>query len=156
MILVRTISYVKILLKFHVLTPVKDGRAARGHTGYTTTGTTHGTTSANDGPHNSKLMNKLDPRVDSDRGKQWKPPRGSCINSNYSLDGNNGFGTEATTTKSFEQSQTQGTATSGTATTNSAHGLGSTNHGPHKSNMMNKLDPRVDSDRGKFADLIDA
>ena len=25
----------------------------------------------------------------------------------------------------------------------------STNHGPHDSNVMNKVDPRVDSDRGK-------
>jgi hypothetical protein len=110
-----------------------DGRAAHhtvGTTGTTTGAATGGYTtgSANNGPHNSKLMNKLDPRVDSDR------------------DGRNAFGTTGsadTTTKSFEQSQTQSTPTSTTA-----HGAGSTNHGPHNSNLLNKLDPRVDSDRG--------
>lgn len=117
-----------------------DGRATHHNTAYNTTGTTTaGTTTAaggygtsntshaNNGPHDSKLMNKLDPRVDSDR------------------DGRNAFGTTGsadTTTKSFEQSQTQSTPTSTTA-----HGAGSTNHGPHSSNLMNKLDPRVDSDR---------
>jgi hypothetical protein len=119
-----------------------DGRATHHNTGYNTTGTTTGTTtgattgaatggygtgSANNGPHNSRMMNKLDPRVDSDR------------------DGRNAFGpagTADTTTKSFEQSQNESTATSTTA-----HGAGSTNHGPHNSNLMNKLDPRVDSDR---------
>lgn len=63
-------------------------------------------------------------------------------------DGRNAFGpagTADTTTKSFEQSQNESTATSTTA-----HGASSTNHGPHNSNLMNKLDPRVDSDRGKF------
>ncbi|OKL60511.1 hypothetical protein UA08_04267 [Talaromyces atroroseus] len=100
-----------------------DSRAARGHgnTGYATTGA-YGSGSANNGPHNSTMINKLDPRVDSDRS--------------------NAFGRDDTTTKSFEQSQTQGTATSGTG-----RGVGSTNQGPHNSNMMNKLDPRVDSDR---------
>lgn len=69
------------------------------------------------------------------------------------LDGRNAFGhtgSADTTTKSFEQSQTESTPTSTTA-----HGVGSTNHGPHNSNLMNKLDPRVDSDRGKFILSVD-
>lgn len=59
-----------------------DGRAAHHNTGYNTTGTTTGAAAggygtgatgyANNGPHNSKMMNKMDPRVDSDRGKQFK------------------------------------------------------------------------------------
>jgi hypothetical protein len=69
--------------------------------------------------------------------------RNVVIDAYYCLDGRNAFGGADTTTKSFEQSQTQGSTTSSTA-----HGLG--NQGPHNSNMMNKLDPRVDSDRGKF------
>jgi hypothetical protein len=99
-------------------------------------------------------MNKLDPRVDSDRGKLLKtvnipqlPLTSKCS------DGRNAFGpagTADTTTKSFEQSQNESTATSTTA-----HGAGSTNHGPHNSNLMNKLDPRVDSDRGKFIQPIE-
>lgn len=114
-----------------------DGRATHHNTGYNTTGATTGAATggygtgatgyANNGPHNSKIMNKMDPRVDSDR------------------DGRNAFGpasTADTTTKSFEQSQNESTATSTTA-----HSAGSTNHGPHNSSLMNKLDPRVDSDR---------
>lgn len=31
-----------------------------------------------------------------------------------------------------------------------SHGTGSTNAGPHSSNLGNKVDPRVDSDLGKF------
>ncbi|KUL91485.1 hypothetical protein ZTR_01476 [Talaromyces verruculosus] len=117
-----------------------DGRATHHNTGYNTTGATTGAATggygtgatgyANNGPHNSKIMNKMDPRVDSDREIS---------------DGRNAFGpasTADTTTKSFEQSQNESTATSTTA-----HGAGSTNHGPHNSNLMNKLDPRVDSDR---------
>lgn len=61
---------------------IVDGRATHHNTGYNTTGATTGAATggygtgatgyANDGPHNSKIMNKIDPRVDSDRGKHCK------------------------------------------------------------------------------------
>jgi hypothetical protein len=40
--------------------------------------------------------------------------------------------------------------TGGCGTTTAATGTrGSTNQGPHSSNLANKMDPRVDSDMGK-------
>ena len=79
----------------------------------------HSTTS---GPHNSNLMNKADPRVDSDR------------------DGSRNMGATGTGYGS-------GTTGSGygSGTTGSGYGS-STTQGPHSSNMENKIDPRVDSD----------
>jgi len=84
------------------------------------TGTTGGIShSTNAGPHNSNLANKADPRVDSD------------------LDGR-GNRHGANTGGVFGASGSHATAGSGTAQ-NTA--------GPHNSDMANKLDPRVDSDR---------
>jgi hypothetical protein len=86
--------------------------------------------STNEGPHNSNIANKLDPRVDSDRdgsrnmGAASYGP-GGAVNPNTSTYGNQSSGLTGT-------------------------GVGggySTNEGPHNSNLANKLDPRVDSDR---------
>jgi len=89
------------------------------HTG-THTGTTGGiSNSTNAGPHNSNLANKVDPRVDSD------------------LDGR-GNRHGAQTGGILGASGSHATPGSGTAQ-NTA--------GPHNSDMANKLDPRVDSDR---------
>jgi len=95
-----------------------------GTTGYGRTGTTAGSTNA--GPHNSNLMNTMDPRVDSD------------------LDGGRHAGMNQTTHPATGHASTTGTTagTTGVAGTTS----GSTTAGPHKSNLLNKLDPRVDSD----------
>lgn len=96
----------------------------------------HGT---NQGPHSSKLANKLDPRVDSDHGK-------SCQHI-ASIDTNmvpsDTRATRSTTTGSSGQtvhSSTHGPQTAHTGTP-----------GPHQSNLTNKLDPRVDSDRDNRA-----
>jgi hypothetical protein len=95
------------------------------HTGNSTgtfTGTgTHGgiSNSTNAGPHSSNIANKADPRVDSD------------------LDGR-GNRHGASTGGILGASGSHATAGSGTAQ-NTA--------GPHNSDMANKLDPRVDSDR---------
>lgn len=87
--------------------------------GLTGTGTTGGmSNSSNAGPHDSNLANKLDPRVDSD------------------LDGR-GNRHGAQTGGVFGASGSHATPGSGTAQ-NTA--------GPHNSDMLNKLDPRVDSD----------
>ncbi|KAI6711327.1 hypothetical protein PZA11_003930 [Diplocarpon coronariae] len=93
------------------------------HAGNTTggyTGATGGISgSTNAGPHESSLANKADPRVDSD------------------LDGR-GNRHGASTGGVFGASGSHATAGSGTAQ-NTA--------GPHNSDMLNSLDPRVDSDR---------
>jgi len=91
-----------------------------GNNSGTHTGTTGGIShSTNAGPHNSNLMNKVDPTVDSD------------------LDGR-GNRHGASTGGVFGASGSHATAGSGTAQ-NTA--------GPHNSDMLNKVDPRVDSDR---------
>merc|ERR1712029_834151 len=95
------------------------GTHAGNHSG-THTGTHGGiSNSTNAGPHESNLANKADPRVDSD------------------LDGK-GNRHGANTGGVFGASGSHATAGSGTAQ-NTA--------GPHNSDMMNKIDPRVDSDR---------
>lgn len=104
--------------------------AAGGNTGYSGshlgnnsgghTGFTGGVShSTNAGPHDSNLANKVDPRVDSD------------------LDGK-GNRHGAATGGILGASGSHATAGSGTAQ-NTA--------GPHNSDMLNKVDPRVDSDR---------
>jgi len=91
-----------------------------GNTTGTHTGTTGGIShSTNAGPHNSNLLNKADPRVDSDldgRGNRHGAATGGILGAPGS----------------------HATAGSGTAQ-NTA--------GPHNSDMINKVDPRVDSDR---------
>lgn len=96
-----------------------------GSTGIGTTGSGYGQSgysqsgynqSSNSGPHGT-LGNKLDPRVDSDRD-------GSNYGSGMGMTGNQ-YG-------------------SGTGMTGSSNNQ--TTHGPHNSDLANKLDPRVDSD----------
>ncbi|RDL37635.1 Uncharacterized protein BP5553_05068 [Venustampulla echinocandica] len=90
------------------------------HTGTGHTGFAGGVSnSTNAGPHDSNMANKLDPRVDSD------------------LDGR-GNRHGAATGGIMGASGSHATAGSGTAQ-NTA--------GPHNSDMANKIDPRVDSDR---------
>lgn len=103
---------------------------------YTTTSAT-GPATTTAGPHSSNLMNKADPRVDSD------------------MDGRNAFGAQTHGTSHVPGAHTGNTihSTSGhhQHNTNPTTGLGSTGPasttaGPHSSNLMNKADPRVDSD----------
>jgi len=83
------------------------------------TGTTGGIShSTNAGPHDSNLANKVDPRVDSD------------------LDG---------------RGNRHGAATGGIMGASGSHatpgsGTAQNTAGPHNSDMLNKVDPRVDSD----------
>jgi hypothetical protein len=91
------------------------------------TGAGYGSTNA--GPHNSNIANKLDPRVDSDRDGSHNLGAASY--------GPGGATNPNTTTGYGTQSSAVGAGA----------GYGSTNAGPHNSNMANKLDPRVDSDR---------
>ena len=100
-------------------------------TGVTGTGFGAGTGngSTNAGPHDSNVMNKLDPRVDSDR------------------DGSNNMGVASYGTGA------QNTGSSTGPNFGAGINNGSTNTGPHDSNLLNKLDPRVDSDRDGSANL---
>jgi len=102
-----------------------------GTTGSGLTGS-HGTTtggygSTNAGPHDSNLLNKADPRVDSDRDGSRNAGA-----SQYGPGSHNTYGT---------------TGSGLTGSHGATGGYGSTNAGPHDSNMLNKADPRVDSDR---------
>ncbi|KAJ5484624.1 hypothetical protein N7453_012092 [Penicillium expansum] len=96
-------------------------------------GSTHGTTgSTNAGPHSSNIANKADPRVDSDRDNRAR-----------------------------HEGLTGATPGAGLGSTHATHGSPwalalltaplVTNVGPHSSNIANKADPRVDSDRDNRA-----
>jgi len=89
------------------------------HTTGHTTGTHAGTAEGVAGHHNNKVANAADPRIDSD------------------LDGSRTVGT------THNAGVTGGYTGTGTGIT----GSNSTNAGPHSSNLANKVDPRVDSDR---------
>jgi len=116
------------------------GHSTTGHNTHSATGGltgAHGTTGHSDptGPHDSRLANKLDPRVDSDR-----------IGAQGNTSGAGGYGTGQ-----YGESHTTG-HTTGHTSGGLAGGLtGSHGHsdptGPHDSRLANKVDPRVDSDR---------
>ncbi|RMJ03527.1 hypothetical protein CDV36_014951 [Fusarium kuroshium] len=91
------------------------------------------------GPHNSRVANAADPRVDSDLDGSRKL-------------GNRGAGAETTnygsSTGTYGSSGTHGTQGTSMGGAGGAYGTGpaSNTAGPHKSDMLNKADPRVDSD----------
>lgn len=129
----------------------------------------YGQQSTNAGPHSSNLANKLDPRVDSDRdgsrnyGAAQSGPGGA-----YNAQSTDAYGQQSTNTgphssnlankmdprvdSDRDGSRNYGAAQSGpggayNSQSTDAYGQQSTNAGPHSSNVANKLDPRVDSDR---------
>lgn len=122
------------------------GVTGTGHTTHTTgTGLTGGTYGSDPtGPHDSRLANKADPRVDSDR-----------IGGHGNTTGAGGYGTGHNTGLT---GNTHGTDTGIGLTGGNAHGThattgsglggtyGSDPTGPHDTRMANKFDPRVDSD----------
>ncbi|KAI1128825.1 hypothetical protein F5Y10DRAFT_291610 [Nemania abortiva] len=144
--------------------------------GYGTAGTTGalGSTGATgrEGPHQSNMANKLDPRIDSDRSGQRM---GNTAGDRFggTAEGVHGPHTsrlanaaDPRVDSDRDASRTVGNTygSSGTYGTTGAHGTHGTTHGtaqlggnyapgpapntagPHKSDMMNKADPRVDSD----------
>jgi hypothetical protein len=170
----------------------RDGRGlggnVQGTTGFTGTSShnagtgftsgTHGThAEGQTGPHNSKVANTLDPRVDSDRDGN-RTVGGNTYGSAGNTTGFAGTHSEGTHGPHSSQlanaadprvdsdrdgSRTAGTnfgtghgQTAGTHTTagrigaavGGTHGTGPAPNtaGPHKSDMLNKVDPRVDSD----------
>lgn len=107
--------------------------------GHSTTGAGYGNnTSTTGGPHSSSIANKIDPRVDSTTDA-------------YGSTGTTGTHTGHSTTGGYGTTGTTGTHTGHTTTGTGAgynSGIGhSTNAGPHNSNIANKVDPTVDSDR---------
>ncbi|KAA8572684.1 hypothetical protein MFRU_003g01620 [Monilinia fructicola] len=84
----------------------------------------HHNTNTTSGPHSSNLENKVDPRVDSDRSRDQHH-----------------YGRDA--------ALAGGAATAGYEADKHHHNTAKTTTGPHSSNIENKVDPRVDSDRSK-------
>ncbi|KAI1737016.1 hypothetical protein F4680DRAFT_237069 [Xylaria scruposa] len=105
------------------------------------------------GHHNNRVANAADPRIDSDRDHRAAP--GSTVGgthdyntgSNYTH-GTEGYGSTGTTGAYGTTGTTEGYGSS-TGTTGAYGTTGTTGvrEGPHSSNMANKLDPRIDSDR---------
>ncbi|KAF3353574.1 hypothetical protein VdG1_08241 [Verticillium dahliae VDG1] len=121
-----------------------------GSTGLGSSG--YGNTSTNAGSHDSNLANKADPRVDSDRDHRGTTGTGY----GSSTTGTYGSSTTGASTGTYGSSTTgsggigsgaTGVGASATGLGSSGYGNTSTNTGPHDSNLANKADPRVDSDR---------
>jgi hypothetical protein len=130
------------------------------------------------GPHNSDMLNKVDPRVDSDNSKAYDSSRntssglGSSTHNTSSGLGSSthntgaGFGTTGATTgphhtdtanaldpnvDANRSGYSGSNTTSGLGSTGTTTGAyGSTNSGPHSSNLGNKTDPRIDSDNDRL------
>jgi hypothetical protein len=125
---------------------------ATGHYSGNTHGTTggltgsHGTTGYSDptGPHKSHMANQADPRVDSDR-------YGAAGNTSGA--GGYGAGQYGSTGSGLTGGHGTHTGTTGSGLTGThghtgtvGSGNSNTTAGPHNSDMLNKIDPRVDSD----------
>jgi hypothetical protein len=109
-----------------------------------------GPVSSTAGPHDSNLANRADPRMDSDLSNEnigrfdKDVHKGSIGGAGViPISGNAG----PTSTKTFEEAQNAGAAGAGSSYNTTGSGLEhKETAGPHKSDMANKLDPRVDSD----------
>ncbi|KAL4735601.1 hypothetical protein BDV11DRAFT_29187 [Aspergillus similis] len=114
---------------------------------------TGGSTSTNAGPHNSNLMNKVDPRVDSDTDNRarYTPGATATGNTHSATSGNAGPHSSNLMNKADPRvdSDRDNRAKYAPQTTNTGNEYTaiSGNAGPHTSNLANKADPRVDSDR---------
>jgi len=105
------------------------------------TGTSHSTgTASSTTPHNNNLMNKLDPRVDSTTTGAYSGNHASNTTGTGPLTGNTAHSSGLT-------GNTHSSGLTGTShnTTGTGYGTSSSTTTPHNNNMMNKIDPRVDS-----------
>ncbi|KAI0813369.1 hypothetical protein GGR55DRAFT_677013 [Xylaria sp. FL0064] len=101
----------------------------------------HSTSSAPEGTHgthNSRVANAADPRIDSDRDHRAAP--GSTVGGTHEYTSGNNYSHTGTT-------GVTGTSTGAYGTTGTTGTTGTAREGPHSSNMANKMDPRIDSDR---------
>ncbi|MCJ1351587.1 MAG: hypothetical protein MMC33_001571 [Icmadophila ericetorum] len=148
------------------------GMGGAGSGGTTTYDTTQNpSTSSNNRPHSSKLGNMLDPRVDSNAGQNTTlagyssnpnsnvtagphssnvanrvDPRVDSQTGYTNTGGNAGYGNAgATTNTGGNTGYGNASATTNTGFSNNPN---SANAGPHSSNLLNKMDPRVDSETG--------
>jgi len=110
------------------------------------------------GPHDSKMANKLDPRVDSSTAG----PHGNTAGARTGTYGSDPTGPHDSHLGNKADPRVDSSRTGGYGNTTSTGGYGSAGPGgsgitsgpgpapdtagPHKSNVMNKADPRVDSD----------
>jgi hypothetical protein len=92
------------------------------------------------GPHGSDVLNKIDPRVDSDRDGSHNLGQAQYGPGSHNTGAHTGIGGAHHTTGTHGGIG----GTTGQGLTGGSH---STNAGPHDSNLANKLDPRIDSDR---------
>jgi hypothetical protein len=88
------------------------------------------------GPHNSRVANAADPRVDSDRD-------GSNTMGTGTTGRTAGHGEFGSTNPFSSNTHSTGTGVTGSSNYGTAEGV----HGPHSSRLANAADPRVDSDR---------
>ncbi|CAJ2502388.1 Uu.00g097820.m01.CDS01 [Anthostomella pinea] len=115
-----------------IINKVKD--AVSGHHSSNTTTSTSGAPEGTHGPH-GRVGNAADPRIDSDADHRAAP--GTTHGTTGHTGPTVGHNTHTGPTTGIHTGPTTGTSTH----------TGSTNQGPHNSNMLNKADPRVDSDR---------
>ncbi|KAK0638907.1 hypothetical protein B0T16DRAFT_338785 [Cercophora newfieldiana] len=98
---------------------------------------THSAPEGSHGPHNSRVANAADPRVDSDR--DGSNTMGNRRTAGHGETGSNPF------TSSGTHNNTLGST--GTHNAFGSSGTAEGTHGPHSSRLANAADPRVDSDR---------
>jgi hypothetical protein len=146
------------------------------HTGTSGIGShnTHGVPEGTAGPHSNRGLNAADPRVDSDldrsRNAGLNPSGTATTGTAGGAPGIGGFGTDSNTHGTHGTTGLTGshgthntTGTHGTSGLTGSHGTTGTHNttgltgshapgpapntaGPHKSDALNKVDPRVDSD----------
>ncbi|KAK3360324.1 hypothetical protein B0T25DRAFT_565229 [Lasiosphaeria hispida] len=127
--------------------------------------TTHSAPEGSHGPHNTRVANAADPRVDSDRDGSHN--MGASRTAGQGGFGSHGIGSTGTHTGAHTGAHTGthnvGTtgrtaghgefgsanpfSSTGTTGTHNTHGTVEGAHGPHSSRLANAADPRVDSDR---------
>ncbi|GAB0137879.1 hypothetical protein EsDP_00006132 [Epichloe bromicola] len=109
-----------------------------------------------DGPHSSNIANKADPRVDSDRDHSKNLGMNPQGNATTGSGAGAGAHTTHSSTGTHSNSATGPGVIGGGALAGDHHGRtghATRNDGPHDSNLANKADPRVDSDRDHSRNL---
>ncbi|EAQ83538.1 hypothetical protein CHGG_09942 [Chaetomium globosum CBS 148.51] len=134
------------------------GTAAGAGAGYAP----HGTAQAAEGtygPHHTRMANAADPRVDSDRDRHHLGTTGA-----HSGGGGGGIMSGGPAAAPYQGGGTHagmvpghaGAGVGAAAPHNTATTTTTTSAGPHKSGLLNKLDPRVDSKTGMYKDTAGA
>jgi hypothetical protein len=109
------------------------------------------------GPHSSRAANTLDPRVDSDLDNRGATGTHGMTGSHGVTGSYGSTGTHGTNLGSATGTHTGAHTGAHTGTHMGSHGTTTSvgtgpapnTAGPHKSDMLNKMDPRVDSDMSK-------